>query len=574
MSAPVRDATQPRPTRSDVRIGVGRHLLIAALLLPILLLAQANLPSYLWLHVDRSAREYAEAVLDEAPPNAHVLSNWHWYTPLRYLQLIEGVRPDVQVSYVYPQGATAMPQAWPQRIARELQTSDRPLIVTNYYFTYRDLPYRFEPLGDALLVRPGPSWEAPAHLARVGPAGAGVDFAEQGRDVIRIIGYRVRNEGFVRPGDQVTVDLAWQPLMRLERGYAFFVHLIGVDGVPLGQQDHRHDAAATYEPGEVRIDRYQFPVFLSAAPGTYSLIAGVYVPEDDGSWQRLATGDGQDTTALGTVPIAPALLSPVTGRATYEPFVDGPALVGLDYDDTLPGQRRMYMHWRTSNRPALIQLYAGDQWIAQGWVPAPGEASRPDESSGWAADGLARGGYVTTVLDVPPATSDLRVALAPAEGQGTLPARGAWGISRATPITLPRPRSRQHYLPFGGKMALVDARAPDTWTVGQRERVALRFLGLRPIVLDYVVSVGTQGEIATDAPSDWVPALGAMPTFKWVRGSLVNDVHLIRVQGGSGETELTLGVYDAFTSQALPPLDERIARQGRAGVLLGQIHVP
>jgi len=68
--------------------------------------------------------------------------------------------------------------------------------------------------------------------------------------------------------------------------------------------------------------------------------------------------------------------------------------------------------------------------------------------------------------------------------------------------------------------------------------------------------------------------LGAMPTFKWVRGSLVNDVHLIRVHQGSGEAELMLGVYDAFTSQALPPLDERIARQGRASVSLGRIYVP
>jgi hypothetical protein len=54
----------------------------------------------------------------------------------------------------------------------------------------------------------------------------------------------------------------------------------------------------------------------------------------------------------------------------------------------------------------------------------------------------------------------------------------------------------------------------------------------------------------------------------------VTDVHLIQVYGGSGGAELTLGVYDAFTTSALPPLDERIARQGRAGVTLQRIHVP
>jgi hypothetical protein len=440
--------------------------------------------------------------------------------------------------------------------------------VTNYYPTYRNLPYRFEPLGDAFRVRPGPSQETPAHLERVGPGDTGVGFAQEGRDVIRIIGYRVRNEGLVRPGDQVTVDLVWQPLVHLERGYAFFVHLVGADGVPLGQQDHRHDAASSYKPGEVLVDRYQFPVSLAAAPGIYTLVAGVYVPLDGGSWQRLTTEDGRDALALDTIPIAPALLSPVTQHALYSPFVDGPILVGLDYDDTLPEQRRVYMHWRTSGPPALARLYAGEEEIAQARVP--GRSESPGQITG----GRTQGGYVTTVLDVPPGTSDLRIALSPSEGNGALPARGAWGIRKVAPIAMPRPESRQHYLPLGGKMALVDAQAQDTWTVGAQERIALRFLGLRPIVLDYVVSVGAQGEIATDAPSDWVPALGAMPTFKWIRGSLVNDVHLIRVEKGSGEAELTLGVYDAFTSQALPPLDERIARQGRASVLLGQVYVP
>jgi hypothetical protein len=79
----------------------------------------------------------------------------------------------------------------------------------------------------------------------------------------------------------------------------------------------------------------------------------------------------------------------------------------------------------------------------------------------------------------------------------------------------------------------------------------------------------------TEGPDDGVPAIGAMPTFKWIRGSQVTDVHLIRVlAGASGEAELTLGVYDAFTTRDLPPLDERIARLQRAGVPLQRIVVP
>jgi hypothetical protein len=133
-------------------------------------------------------------------------------------------------------------------------------------------------------------------------------------------------------------------------------------------------------------------------------------------------------------------------------------------------------------------------------------------------------------------------------------------------------------------MTLIDARLGAPWQVGRDARVALRFVSQQPIVRDYVVSVGVSGPAVTDAPSDWVPALGAIPTFKWVRGSQVSDVHLIEVnaleldaltpaEAQHPMVEVSVGVYDAFTTAALPPLDERIARQGRAGVGLGRVWV-
>jgi len=196
--------------------------LIGLLLLPVAALGRANLPSYLVLHRDRSARIYAESVLLGAPPDAQVLANWHWYTPLAYLQLVEGRRPDIEITYVYPQGATEMPQAWAQRIAREIETSDRPLVVTAYS------------LGEAFRVRAGPSTEVPSGLMRL-------DVDLGGR--IRLLGYRLAGPDVVRPGDWLTLDIAWQPLVPLDRGYSLFVHLVGPDGVPLGQRDVRHDGA-------------------------------------------------------------------------------------------------------------------------------------------------------------------------------------------------------------------------------------------------------------------------------------------------------------------------------------------
>ncbi len=520
---------------------------VAALALPILSLLGRNLPSYLLLHHDRSAREYAESVLGNAPPNAHIIANWHWYTPLRYLQLVEGWRPDVEVTYLYPQGATPMPQAWPQRIAHEMAQNVRPLIVTNYYPTYVDLPYRFDPLGEAFLVRPGPTREVPPDLIRVD--------ADFGRKV-RIIGYRLRHPEPLSPGDRLTVDLVWQPLVHLEQSYSFFVHLVRSDGLPLGQRDRRHDVAPNYEPGEVLSDRYEFPVFLTALPGDYRLIAGVYITRDDGSWERLRRRDGSDVLPLGTLTLTTAALPPVTMHPLHYAFANNAVLTGVDYDDTLPGRRRIYLHWRIGKQPMGVALYADGQRVAAASIP-----------------GGRDGGYLTVSLDAPAGATRLTVEVKD-EGGEPLPRLGGWGTRRPPRVSLPRPHIRQHYLPFGGELALIGVDPGHNWQAGQPGRVSLHLLGLRPIVHDYVVSVGLHGDQVSMLPSDWVPALGAIPTFKWVRGSRVRDVHLIALpEEARGEATITVGVYDAFTTRSLPPLDEQIARLGLAAVPVGNIVV-
>jgi hypothetical protein len=123
-------------------------------------------------------------------------------------------------------------------------------------------------------------------------------------------------------------------------------------------------------------------------------------------------------------------------------------------------------------------------------------------------------------------------------------------------------------------MTLVGVRADESWSPGETARVALRFLAQQPIVLDYVVSVNVPGGQITAGPSDAVPALGAIPTFKWIRGSSIRDVHLVDVPvQASGNGPLTVIVYDAFTAQTMPILDERFARLGQPGIPLQTVHV-
>ena len=64
---------------------------------------------------------------------------------------------------------------------------------------------------------------------------------------------------------------------------------------------------------------------------------------------------------------------------------------------------------------------------------------------------------------------------------------------------------------------------------------------------------------------DGTPALGAIPTLKWLRGWLVQDPHALTIPADAprGVAITTLSVYDAFTLRPLHVLDERLVRQGQ-----------
>jgi hypothetical protein len=64
--------------------------------------------------------------------------------------------------------------------------------------------------------------------------------------------------------------------------------------------------------------------------------------------------------------------------------------------------------------------------------------------------------------------------------------------------------------------------------------------------------------------NDSVPALGAIPTLKWIGGSTVYDPHVVTVDGAAVPGQTVGGllvVYDAFTGRPLPILDEGISQQ-------------
>jgi len=492
-------------------------------------------PSFAWLSEDRSARQYAESVMSNAPSGALILANWHWATPLWYLQYSEGVRPDVAVRYVYPEGADPISATWLKHI--EENAGKRPLIVTNYYQEFGATPYRFVPLGEAFLVQSEPVFDAPGDIVRLDAA-----FASK----IRLLGYRLLEDS-ISSGQPLYLDLYWQPIVELDGNYSFFVHLVGDEGQVLGQMDVTHDMTG-FKMGEVSVDRYEIQVLPTTSSGSYQLIAGVYVTLPEGGWQRLTTEEGGETVPLAEVAVVPPAFRPVTLHPLHQPFANGLTLMGVDYDTSLEDTRRVYLHWhrfRADDGDYDVLLYVGDNLLARSHLPQ-----------------VPLGTYLTTAHDLPLTSMPLQVDLRSTDDVVSR-GLGPWGQPKGGRFSLPTPPPRSHYADLGGEMLLASVeyrRLP-----GDTVRVKLRLVAKKPILHDYVVSVRLTDEAGRLlSQDDTVPALGAIPTLKWIRGSSIADVHFVPVPIGAqaGTLRLSLIVYDAFTMQPLGVLDDRLAKLG------------
>ncbi len=86
---------------------------------------------------------------------------------------------------------------------------------------------------------------------------------------------------------------------------------------------------------------------------------------------------------------------------------------------------------------------------------------------------------------------------------------------------------------------------------------------------DYTVSVQAHGD-GWSAQDDGTPALGAIPTLKWLPGMVIHDRHRLQLPAdlpADAPFRVTVGVYDAFSLEPLPVTDAERVRlgQGQSG---------
>jgi hypothetical protein len=282
------------------------------------------------------------------------------------------------------------------------------------------------------------------------------------------------------------------------------------------------DVVAAAQPEGLTLTRFRLTPRPGTPPGSLTVFVGAYTSEP----LRDAARDAR--SELVAVPLTASSLPRATGHPTRRPLVDPGAdrtLIGYDWDSTIPGRSRLYLHWREG---ATFPIEVVD-------------AAGPYELPPW---------------------------------------YGPWGQVRHGSLS---PPGRSRYVPLGQGLVWVGPGfdAPRVVRPGERLELEQEFAAAWPVQRDLVVSVRLVGyeddgfHWAWWDLADGIPALGAIPTLKWIGGSTVRDPHYLMVpldatQGQ--EIEPLVRLYDAFTGRALPVLDDQLAEQapwiptGRANV--------
>jgi len=465
-------------------------------------------PSFAYLAGDRSTRTWAEATLRAAPAGGVILAQWHQATPMWALQEVEALRRDVTVSYVFPRGAQPYAETFAERAGQSARA--QPTFVTSLFadeLAARGLR--------ALPVAGKPLWQV-AERFHQADAAPGILFDER----IRVIQPSGADSRTVEVGQAVEMDIGWHSTTATLPGDSITVRILRPDGRLAANADVRLTPGAP--PGDYQARRVILGVPLDLPPGAYPVLVGAYRPVESG-FVQYRTPDGAEFAAVGTLTVTAATWPP----ATQHPLGDAwsqtsqqPQLIGADYDAGLPGRLRVWTHWRLGRSATEVALMDADGRLL---TPA-----RPLS----AASGSAQPQYLSLVFDIAP-VHDIRVA--------------------PTSQVLPDYRDGQRYIPFANQAALVGSKAHRT---PSSLKVDLYWLAARPLANDYIISVRIEGD-GVYRTHDGVPALGAIPTLKWIRGAQVMDRHPFDLDDYRGALRGSVVVYDSVNRLIVPPLDER-----------------
>lgn len=323
-------------------------------------------------------------------------------------------------------------------------------------------------------------------------------------DAVSIAGYGVVREP-VAIGAETIVAVAWRAAD--DGPLTLFAHLVDDGGRLVAQAD----VAAPAVRDGILLTQLRLTPRPGTQPGRHTVLVGAYRP--DGT--PLTGPSGDTRLRLTELSVVPSPWRPVTRRPLRQPQPDGRVLIGRDVDWTVTGQARTYSHYAVDGG---YVTEVADQRVE-------GDTCR------------RRCHYVPLAYGVVWLGDTLDTALASATASGSAPASET-GITAG---------------PTGDVFPLT-----------------LRFATDRPLTRDIVVSAGLVGYIGDSDRWAWqtldngIPAMGGIPTLKWIAGVRINDPRRLEIDPSAEPNQrlgATLVLYDAFSGRTLTILDERIAQQ-------------
>jgi len=449
-----------------------------------------RVPDFAALAADTSIRERTAPLLEAAGPEALILADWHWATPLWVLQQVEGRNPQVEVAYVYPVAGQEYENVWR---ARAEAAGERPLFTTH---SYAWDGWTSTPVGGGFRFYRRPLTALPDDA----------DFIPLDADLgaVRVLGYRLVGE--TKPGRSVELHLAWQASASHDSAPSFTARLWDANGALLAQTDQflGSDTAV----GEVRFTQLVLHLPVDRCTSAIYPTLGAYTVTD---------GAFQDLGSVSLPELASACDFPTLPVVRFRPGIivnGGPWLRGVDYDtDNAPwnGVATAYLHWCGPGQALVVQ--SGEQRALVHPLGA----------------GACQTVRLPVPADTPPQLAFTRVDGSPARWLG---------------LALPAPTPGERYIPFGDEMVLTGSNAAQR---GETLVLNLRWRTARPIVDDYAVSVRVFDEDgAWLGMHDIQPGLGALPTLKWVvrTNRPLLDPHPYTIEGRPAK--VTVAVYERF----------------------------
>jgi hypothetical protein len=254
--------------------------------------ATAPLDDWRQLLRGTQAQRLVEAGLPHVLPTAIIWGDWEQYTPIKYYQLINGVRPDVT--------ARNPLDRWPEKVAAA-RAENRPVYLCRKPADLIGTPY-LSMTGPLILVGEGPQITAPRDITPLA-----INFENE----LELLGYRAEVLPQHTPGGQqagpiLQVMIYWRAPKDITWDYALSLRLLDDAGQEFFKVDAQHPVLSSYptslwSAGEVVGDFYELPLPPDAGPVSLQVLP--YRTEAPGRWYNLTPEEAAEPGfILGPIP--------------------------------------------------------------------------------------------------------------------------------------------------------------------------------------------------------------------------------------------------------------------------------